>query len=49
MWPIALGFGLLLLGFLCAVIVCSGMNDRIAPAGALDGPPDRRVRTTSRK
>jgi hypothetical protein len=36
MAPIALGIGLLLLGLLAAVIVCSRMNDPIPPRGALD-------------
>ncbi len=33
MWPIALGLGLLLLGFLVAVIVCSRMNDPVLLTG----------------
>ena len=36
MWPIALGIGLLVLGLFVVVIVCSGMNDPVAPRGTLD-------------
>ena len=36
MAPIALGIGLLLLGLLAAVIVCSRMNDPMPPRVALD-------------
>ena len=36
MAPIALGIGLLLLGLLTIVIVCSRMNDPMPPRGALD-------------
>jgi hypothetical protein len=36
MAPIALGIGLLLLGLLTVVIVCSRMNDPMPPRGALD-------------
>ena len=44
MAPIALGIGLLLLGLLTVVIVCSRMNDPMPPGGALDRPaPPRRV------
>lgn len=42
MWLIALGIGLLLLGLLVTVIVCSRMNDPLPPRGALDTQPHPR-------
>jgi hypothetical protein len=49
MWPIALGIGLLLFSLLCAVIVCSRMNDPVPPRGALDPQPDLRQAEAQRE
>jgi len=48
MWPIALGIGLLLLGLLGVIVVCSRMNDELAPPRrTLDAHPHQQ-RTEAR-
>ena len=51
MWPIALGFGLLLFSLLVTVIVCSRMNDPLPLPDPLGAPahraaPEQPVRET---
>jgi hypothetical protein len=41
MWPIALGFGLLLFGLFGTVIVCSRMNDPLPLPDPLGAPAHR--------
>jgi hypothetical protein len=38
MWPIALAIAFFLIGLLAAVVVCSGVNDRVSPEPAPDTP-----------
>ena len=42
MWPMAFGFGILLLALLAALIVCSRVNDPLPSPEGLDASPDQR-------